>query len=181
MRTALIAVPIALLLSTQGVYGQSVDEPQSASSAPETRTDEVWYAPCKTGLSTCQPWERDWQPHNGYEMFSADDESRERTYISKPPYKVIKGYPSIWVYADKSLKKYKEADITGLYLINCSDQSAKLIQQSFSYGRNAWSGDSGWNYYGPSTIAEAFIKKVCLNRVTQPKAPKKSKIPLRKN
>lgn len=108
-------------------------------------------------------------------MFSADDETRERTYISKPPYQVIKGYPSIWVYTDKKLKKYKDADITSLYLINCLDKSAKLIQQTFSYGRDGWSGESGWNYYGPNTIAEAFIKKVCLNRASPPKSSKKNK------
>lgn len=147
MKMRLIGLAIATLAAAAGAQ---------TSQSPE----DPWFAPCKSGAAKCEPWERDWEPHAGYKLFWLG-EDRSRIYLSEPPYKLVRGFPSVWVYSDSKLKRYAEQDRVSLYQIDCRNRSIRILQQRVIGSAYQPKGEGDWEYVSPESFGDALVGKIC--------------------
>ena len=154
----------------------ALQAPSVGQSAEGGNSEAPWYAPCPNGTQTCAPFERDWDPHPGYDLtWTGNDKSR--VYLSRPPYKLVRGFPSAWVYTDQKLTINGDGDRVSLYPVDCKNGASKIIQQQHIGAVIQPHGESAWEYASPNSFGEFLIKKVCRSSVAGQQTDKPKRKP----
>lgn len=124
-----------------------------------TEHDDLWFAPCKNGASTCNFSDRDWTPYDGYTLVGTSPD-RSRIYISAPPYRETKGYKSAWILEDFKLATYRRGERVSLYQFDCQARAFRIIQQSQD-GLRSTDGGTEWIYASPKSMHQSLVDRVC--------------------
>ena len=146
---------LASLTALSGIAHPAMSKALNTPMGPD-----LWYAPCKDGATVCENSERIWSPYEDYELAWLGND-RSRIYLSKPPYKVLNGFRSVWVYEDNKMKKFSGSNVTYLYLADCTKWAIQVIQQRTEGASQNPTGASDWEYASPATFNNMLLKQVC--------------------